>query len=242
MKNLKRTLVVATSVCAVLLSGCASLPKTELDSANRQRLKSIALLQVTEPAGESVVNLGGAAAGFGLIGGLVQAGINTSHTNTYTKQIADKQVLFAPVVVDGITQKLSASGYVVVDLHDQKPKVASDGKSDDYSAIQTDADGILNVWFTSFGYVSPPETGDFIPWVVVRARLVDAKTKQDMYFKTFACGWDIKGNSVHVISEPTYRYGSFDALTSAADQSVQGIKDCETSIVGTIMQDFERVH
>jgi hypothetical protein len=129
----------------------------------------------------------------------------------------------------------------VIDLQDQKPKLAADGKSADYTSIKTDADSILHVWFTSFGYVSPPESSDFIPWVVVRARLIDAKTKQDMYFKTFACGWDVKNNSVHVVSDEVYRYGSFDALNAAFNQSVQGIKSCETAIVANITKDLHPV-
>ncbi|MCY0854903.1 hypothetical protein [Cupriavidus sp. D39] len=59
-----------------------------------------------------------------------------------------------------------------------------------------------------------------------------------MYFKTFACGWDIKANSVHIASDETYRYGSFDTLIEKFDQSVAGIKACEESIVVMIGKDL----
>ena len=81
---------------------------------------------------------------------------------------------------------------------------------------------------------------DYIPWVVVRARILDAKTKQDIYFKTFACGYDIKANSVHVDSDFAYTYGSFGDLEKNFDKSVEGIKSCEKSVADMIGRDLAR--
>lgn len=240
IKNLSTIPLAISGICVTFLTGCASLPKNDLTAQNREKLHSIAVLQVSEPRAENVWNLGGAAGAFGLVGGIVQAGINSSHSTTYTQKAASEKILFAPIVNDGIVSRLSSDGYQIVKLSDQKVKLSADGKSDDYSAIQTDADAILNVWFTSFGYVSPPESTDFMPWVVVRARLLDAKTKQDMYFKTFACGYDIKANSVHIDAEATYRYGSFSKLEDQFDQSVTGLQACEQAVVAMIGQEFAK--
>lgn len=227
-------------IVATLLTGCASLPKTDLTDGNREKIHSIGMLDVAEPRGESVINYGGAAGAFGLVGGLVQAGVNSSHTSTYTQHVASSKITFAPIVNDGLATRLSSNGYDVVALHDQHVKVSSDGKSDDFSDVKTDADAILSVWISSFGYVSPPESSDFIPWVVVRARLLDSKSKQDMYFKTYACGWDIKANSIHVVADAKYRYGSFGTLIDQFDQSVAGLKDCEQAVVAAIGQDLAK--
>ena len=186
------------------------------------------------------VNIGGAAAGFGLIGGLIQAGVNSSHSSTYSKKVANGNVLFAPIISDGVMDRLTANGYQVVKLDGQDVKLADDGKSDDYSGIHTDADAIMNVWISTMGYVSPPESVNFVPWVIVRARILDAKTKQDMYFKTYACGYDIKSNSVHVDSDATYSYGTFGSLEDNFGQSIEGLQSCEKSIVAAIGKDLAR--
>ncbi|WP_234487183.1 hypothetical protein [Paraburkholderia aspalathi] len=211
-----------------------------LQASTRIRSLKLIGLDVNEPHGESVVNFGGAGGAFGLVGGLVQAGINANHTSTYTQQVASGKITFAPVVNDGLTTRLSGNGYEIVALHDQHAKLSSDGKSDDFSDVKTNADAILSVWITSFGYVSPPESSDFIPWVVVRARLLDSKSKEDLYFKTFACGWDIKANSVHVEADAKYHYGSFGTLIDQFDQSVAGLKDCEQAVVAVIGQDLTK--
>ncbi|KVW37023.1 hypothetical protein [Burkholderia ubonensis] len=240
MKNSSKATLLGCGLLVTLLSGCVNLPQTNLNADNRQKLHSIAVLEVNEPKAVGVVNIGGAAGAFGLIGGLAQAAVNASHTSTYTKRVANDKIVFAPVVADRVIGQLTENGYQVVKLDGQKVKLADDGKSDDYSGIQTDADAIMNVWFTSFGYISPPDTTDFIPSVVVRARMLDAKTKQDIYFKTFACGYDIRSNSVHVDSDVAYSYGSFGDLEKNFDKSVEGIKSCEKSIAAMIGQDLVR--
>lgn len=239
-KAFSKSALAAGFVVTTLLTGCASLPKTDLSVNNRQKLHSIAMMDVREPKAESVVNFGGAAGAFGLIGGLVQGGVNASHTSTYSERVVSEKITFAPVIGDSLTTRLSDSGYQVVALHNQTVKLSSDGKSDDYSDVKTDADAILNVWITSFGYVSPPNTSDFIPWVVIRARVLDAKSREDMYFKTFACGWDIKHDSIHIEADNKYRYGSFGTLTDQFDQSVAGLKDCEQAVVAAIGQDLTK--
>ncbi|PRF19274.1 hypothetical protein [Burkholderia multivorans] len=239
MKNCSEVTLFACGLLVTLLSGCVTVPKTDMNAQAREKLHSIALLEVAEPRQVGVINLGGAAGGFGLIGALAQVAVNTSHTNTYTERVTANKIVFVPDIVDGVTGRLADNGYQIVKLN-QKPKRAADGKSDDYSDIQTDADAIMNVWFTSFGYISPPSRPDYIPAVVVRARLIDAKTKQDLYFKTFACGYDIKANSVHVESDVAYTYGSFSDLEKNFDKSVEGIKACEKSIAELIGQDLAR--
>ncbi|WP_419687668.1 hypothetical protein ACN22W_26435 [Burkholderia theae] len=240
MKNSSKATLAGCGLLVTLLSGCVTLPKTDLNADTREKLHSIAILDVTEPKRIGVVNVGGAAGAFGLIGALAQTAVNASHTSTYTDRVTGGKIVFAPVVADGVASRLTENGYQVVKLDGQKVKLAADGKSDDYSGIQTDADAIMNVWFTSFGYMSPPERTDFIPSVVVRARMLDAKTKQDIYFKTYACGYDIKANSVHVESDAAYRYGSFGDLEKNFDKSVEGIKSCEQSISVMIGKDLAR--
>ncbi|MBR7972237.1 hypothetical protein KDX01_03760 [Burkholderia vietnamiensis] len=240
MKNSSKAILVGCGVLATLLSGCTTLPNTDMKPEARQTLHSIAMLDVAEPKRVEVLNLGGAAAGFGLIGAIAQGAVNASHTNTYMGHVAAGKIVFAPDIAAGVTDRLAGNGYQVVKLDGQKVKLAEDGKSDDYSGIQTDADAIMNVWFTSFGYISPPNDPDYIPWVVIRARILDAKTKQDIYFKTFACGYDIKANSAHIDSDFAYAYGSFSDLEKNFDKSVEGIKSCEKSVVDMIGDDLAR--
>lgn len=231
------------TVCVLLLglSGCVTVPKIELNQNESKNIKTIALLNVAEPQSEQVINMGGGAALFGLVGGIVQGATNSSHSTSYTKLVADQKIHFSPDIVETITNQLTASGFQVVYLNDQKPAVASDGKSDDFSSIRTDADAILVVWFTTVGYVSPPYSTSFQPWVAVRARLLDAKTKRDLYFKTFSGGYEMKAeNSIYVPADSKYKYESFSALTMEFEDSINGLKESVCAIAHYISKDFSQ--
>lgn len=233
-----RLLLTLGALSLVFLTGCTSLPKKEMDASDQQRIKTVALLHVLEPKKDEVVNIGGAAGAFGLIGAMVQVSVNEHHTTIYTKDVQDAKIEFAPILRDAVMKTLTADGYHPVYLQDQQAKLAADGKSDDFSDIKTDADAIMQVWFSDVGYVSPPELPDFIPTVIIHAEILDSKTKQDMYNKTYACGWDIKHNSVHVVTDPAYTYSSFDKLTQSFDQSVTGLKTCESDVVALVGKDL----
>lgn len=110
----------------------------------------------------------------------------------------------------------------------QYPKKSADGKSDDYSAVQVGADAILCVWFGATGYTSSSLSIHYVPTLYVSARLIDAKTKQDIYFKVFCVGykWHGLGNVVELDADPRYRYVSYDELMAKLDESFAGLVSC----------------
>jgi hypothetical protein len=123
---------------------------------------------------------------------------------------------------------------------DQKPKLAADGKSDDYSDVHVDADAILSIWFGVVGYMSSPYSTHYEPWVLVKARLLDAKTKKDIYFKTFCVGYKMKiENVVALPADPKYRYGSFDDLMAHTDDAAAGLVNCEEMVAKQIGSDLK---
>jgi hypothetical protein len=106
------------------------------------------------------------------------------------------------------------------------------------SGIKVDTDAILHAWFTTFGYVSPPNKMNFQPWVAVRVRVVESASRNDLYFKTFVCGYEPKvEGAVAVPVDVQYEYESYDKLAERLDHSVAGLCECEQSIVATVARD-----
>jgi hypothetical protein len=226
------------ALLASALVGCVSVPKVELQS--RSSIKTVTLLKIPEPAIQPVMNIGGPSGAFGLVGGLIQAGLNDTHTKAYTQIVKERQIAFAPLLEQELTHELNAAGYQVI-YSEERPIVKEDHRTVDYSAIHTDADAILHVWFTTIGYISPPSKVSFQPWVGVRVRLLDPGSKSDLYFKTFACGYELKAeNIVHVQAGLQYEYDSFEKLTSNFDGSVAGLIACDHSIASLIGIDFAK--
>jgi hypothetical protein len=219
------------------IAGCVSVPKVDLDQ--RASLRSVTVLKIVEPGVVPVMNLGGPTGMFGLVGGLVQAGLNDQHTRAYTDLVKGRAVTFAPLLEDGLVASLETAGYRVA-RSDQKPSVQSDNRTVDYSGIKVDTDSILHAWFTTFGYVSPPNKMNFQPWVGVRVRVVDSASKKDLYFKTFVCGYEPKlEGAVAIPVDAQYEYESYDKLAERLDHSVAGLRECEQSIVATVARDVK---
>jgi hypothetical protein len=215
-------------LAAIFLAACATVPKVEMSQS--ATIKSVTMLRIVEPEVYPVVNLGGPTGMFGLVGGLVQAGLNDTHTKGYTEAVKTRQLAFASPFEQEIADMLASAGYRVTRV-DARPALQADGKSADYTGLGAGSDAIVHVWFTALGYVSPPSRMDFQPWVAVRARVVDTRSRQDLYFKTFSCGWKLSNDSiVHVKSSPRYDYASYDALVQDLDAPAAGLRQCMTDI------------
>lgn len=229
---------LAVSILAIVLSACTTVPKVDL--APERPVKTITMLKVIEPASQSVVNLGGAAGAFGLIGALAQNNLNEVHTKAYTELLQQKTVTFASPFESDLSDKLRSAGYNVSSA-DLRPTIQADGRTLDYTAVDVSDDAILHVWFTTLGYLSPPSKIAFQPWITVRVRLLEAKSKKDLYFKTFTCGYQPAAEGiVHLNADPRFEYDGFDVLTAKVDDSIAGLRECNRAIATRIAGDFAK--
>jgi hypothetical protein len=220
--------LLAIIPAALALCGCVSVPNVDANKEAVNQTKRITLLAIPEPANIQLMNLGGAAGAFGAIGGLVQGVSNADHTKAFVASLADHKISFNTPLIDALEGTLRRDGFEVSVDKTQRPKRAADGKGDDYSDIRVDSDAILIVWFNVVGYMSPPSSMHYEPWVIIKARLIDAKTKQDIYFKTFCLGYQTKvENAVFIPADPKYRYRSYDDLMENFSHAVDGILSCE---------------
>lgn len=225
---------------ALGMGGCVSVPRVEMDKASSARIAKVALLKVAPAPSPTVTNTGGAAVAFGLVGALVQVGVNSSHGKIYATAVGERTATLAPDMMAALADALAQGGYEVV-TPETEIIVAEGGDDVDLSSVQTDADAILAVWFTRVGYVSPPGSTSYQPWVVVKARMVDARSRGDLYFKTFSAGYDMRvSNSVYIEGGERFRYGSFDDLMARATGSVDGLFSATRAIATHVSADLAR--
>jgi hypothetical protein len=239
-KPSRSTSCFAAGLLTFSLAACASVPRIEMDAASSVRIQKIALLKVPPAPSPTVTNSGGAAGMFGAFGALVQVGMNASNGSAYADAVADGTRKLAPGITGSLAEVLARDGYQVV-IPEQEPTVANSGDTVDLSSIQTDADAILAVWFTQVGYVSPPRSPYYQPFVVVKARMIDARSRGDLYFKTFSSGYDVDvKNSVYILTGGGYRYGTFQELMGSAAESFQGLVDATETVAVHVGADLRR--
>jgi len=237
--RIKITLMGA--LLALVLTGCPSVPNVDIDKSAATQVKSIAILAINPPRNVQVANIGGAAGAFGAIGGLIQGSATVDHSKQFVAVLNQRKTPLAEDLLSAIGQALKDDGLVVSVTRDQKVKLAASGKGDDYSDIHVEADAILSVWYAVMGYMSPPSSSHYLPWVVIKARLLDAKTKKDIYYKTFCVGYEMQvENAVMLTADAKYRYASFDDLMTHVDEAIAGLENSQEIAAKRIGQDLKR--
>ncbi len=117
--------------------------------------------------------------------------------------------------------------------------LAADKKSDDFGAIRVNEDVILCVWIGHTGYISQPYSLSFEPWVLISARALDARTKRDLYWKTFSIGYDMKTKQVASIpADPRCQYASHSEIMKRIDDSITGLLESHNVAAQAIAADL----
>ena len=218
------------AVCSA--SGAANaveVPKLPLDASRQGTIGEIAILVTPEPKHVSVQNQGGAAAVFGVIGGLAQASGNVEHTKLFVDALNAKPFKLGPDFTDKLKSALQRTGFnvsVIQDWPQRTPGVKGD-EGDSFAHIQTSADAILCVWFGVTGYVSSPFSTQYEPWVTMRAKLMDGASRTMVYTQSFSAGPKNKFSSDRWDFQPlddSHNLANFEALMSDLDRSVDGLK------------------
>ncbi len=161
---------------------------------------------------------------FGLIGGLAQASDMQSKTNQYTDKMRQMNLQMGAEIAQALQRELKNQNYEIIYLSDQRPAIKNENQAD-YSAVRTDADAILDVWYVTVGYLFTAGSLDYKPWIRVSARLISAKDQSPLYFRAFNYGADLTSEGIENIgADPKYAYRNFDLLMNKADESAEGLK------------------
>ena len=237
---LRGALMLGAVVASFVFSGCASAPRVDPDKAALQSVRSIALLRVQEPRGVDVANLGGAAGAFGMIGGIAQGINNNNRTEEFVSALRQRNQSLAAPLTTKLADLLQKAGYQVT-VSDQQPKPSADKKSDDFSAITVNEDLILLVWIGHTGYISEPYSLSFEPWVMMTVRALDARTKRDVYWKSFTVGYNMKiKQAVNLPADERYRFKSHSDIMQRIDEAIMGLIESHNLGAEAIVTDLKR--
>jgi hypothetical protein len=228
-RNLFSTLAVFVTLIAAL-TGCISIPRQEFSKSANQGIKKIALVTPSEPRELTVINVGGVGSSFGLIGAAITAADQESKSGDFTQQMWKQKLATGKQLAQTLEAQLKSEGYDVTFLSGPRPVVIDEAESEfDYSLVKTDADAILHVWFAGVGYIALGS--DYIPQMGVRARLLSAKTRAQLYYQAFMYGMEPKvENMQHVPASGQYAYGDFETLMSKSEEAAAGLHQGATEI------------
>lgn len=239
MMSLLRRAAAAAGV--LLLAACASTP--EIPFERTAQIKTIGVLSPGIPSGPSVVLASSVGQSFGLIGALVDAGMESNRESQFEGLMKTDHFVFGDTFKDSLTAQLKEQGYTVVD-------VPAERKSGDYvekyPAAGGTADAYLDVVVVSYGYIASGIGADtpYRPFVVAKCRLLRASDSsvlmQDaVIYNRVMNQYPANDKAVTIPPDPKFTFANFDSLVAYPKDAASdlGIAAKETSkALGTLLK------
>jgi hypothetical protein len=221
-----RTLRIPALMGLVALSliGCAA-PEIPYDRAGAGDIKTIGILTPSFPDGPTVLLATTVGQSFGIIGNLIDAGMQANREATFRDLLQQQNFSAQDCFMHKLAESLSAAGYVVAVV-----PVAREG-SDFTAHYPTEADpkvdAYLDVVATRYGYAAAGIRGStpYRPQFMVRARLVSAKNSSILMQDAVIYNpINAPGHVVTIPPDPAVSFADFDRLVADPPAAVKGLE------------------
>lgn len=217
----------AVLTALALLAGCATKPAIPLDRTSAKEIKTIGILTPDMPTGPSAILASTPGQSFGLVGALIDAGIESSRESDLKAVLAGKSFTPYDRLMGGIKAALEAQGYEVKQIAVARTVRGEFLKT--YPAANTEkVDAYLDVVLFRYGYGAAGISAStpYRPSIETRVRLVDAKDTRVLmedivfYNRIFTA---LETNNVTIAPDPEYSFAAFSDLTNNPDKAVEGL-------------------
>lgn len=213
------SLVFVASVCA-----CQTLPQIPYDRVSAGNPKAVRVLTPAAPGRASVVLAATVGQSFGLIGALIDAGMQSNRESDFEKITAARSFSGKDVFLRKTLEALKAGGY---DAAEGPITRTERGFMKAYpSATDLPADAYLDISM-NYGYLAAGMSTPYRPFIYAECRMVRASDKAVLMQRTIAYNVlntvNIPETAVTIAPDPAYEFKDFDALIADPDRAVQGL-------------------
>lgn len=234
----RRTTLALFASAALLLAGCAQVPRQAFNAAAATNLHKVVVTQAQNQDEYDVNMVGHPGMSFGLIGGLIAAADLQAKTSQLTKAIDPKETRLQERFVEKLSAGLKSDGYdteIVV--------LPKDTKEDQALALakqHAGNDAVLLVQMRA-GYWAAGPSSDYFPRIIANVKAVDSKTDKVLYEDTITYGYAMPQlQTVHLASDSTYRFKDMDALVVSPVKIREGLYAGVEAVTHQIVSDLKK--
>lgn len=218
---LRRIGVVLGLAAALLVTGCAQLPKQAFNREGATHVKSVAIVQLDNQDSYEAVILGHPAASFGLIGGLVAAADMQSKSTRLTNALDPKETRLQERFATRLAAALQDVGYSVSIV--PVPRTVAEAEVHPYVKKNAQADAFIVVRLVGAYFAAGPST-DYQPRLMGVVKVVDLATGTPLYQDALTYGYAMpQAQTVHFAAESKYRFADIDVLVKDPAASREGL-------------------
>ena len=224
----------ALAATVLWLAGCAA-PEIPFDRGSANDVRTIGIVTPSFPDDAQVVLASSVGQTFGLIGALVDAGMQANRDSQFNDALRQRHYSARDNFVENVAATLRAQGFTVALVP------ATRGKSDFLARYPTDAEPKVDAYLDLVAAGVRSST-PYRPTLAVRARLVSARDSsvlmQDVVVYN-PVGPAAPSKAVTIAPDPAFQFVDFDALVADPDRAVLGLRTAvEQSAhgIGTLLQ------
>ncbi len=220
------------SLAAALLglAGCAGQPAIPFDRSSAPDIKTIGILTPGFPDGPRIVLASSVGKNLGLLGALVDAGMEHNRETTFSDMAAGQRYSAADEFSLALAAAVKSQGYAVemIPVTRSRPNHFLD---DYHVATNIKADAYLDVVVGAYGYVAAGvgDANPYRPVVGMGCKLVRV-SDGTVLMRDFVAYNPVnpRGNLITISPNPAYQFVDFDALTADPKITLAGLDDALT--------------
>ncbi len=223
---------------AVLSLGACATPyvATPYDRADAN-VRSIAIMDDSAHDEAIAYEVASVGSNFGLIGALVDAGIQAERRGAVNRALASANFDGEDVLERRLIQRLGGEGYQVA-VH-EGPARAKRAFMVSYPGPEGATDAYLDIVVDHYGYLSPGAFQPFRPSASVKVRLVSAADPTKILMDNWIVYNVIAGSATGVITlapNPEYEFQNREQLLADPQRMAAGIEDALNQVADTAVQ------
>lgn len=234
----KLRIAAIVAFASVVLAGCAQLPRQAFNAQGAGHVKTVVLVHHENQKDYEAAVLGHPGMSFGLIGGLIAAADMQIKSGKLTTAIDPNETRVQERFGEKLRAGLAKAGYQPVVLVLPKGKTADEAMAQAKQQAQGDAIVVVDV---IAGYWAAGPSTDYVPRLRALVKAVDTKSGKTLYEDQITYGYAMpNAPTVHLASDPAFRFGSIDALIADPARTREGLYQGIDAIAAQIAVDLKK--
>lgn len=231
----------ALAVAGALLAGACAAPEIPFDRAHENQIQHIGVVTPKFPNGARVILASSVGQSFGLIGALIDAGMEQARESKFEAVLKQENFSEQDVFLAKLTASLESQGYTVSMISFQRQ--GSDFAAHYPLEAEPKVDAYLDLIVTGYGYIAAGigNSTPYRPICQVRARLVSAKDSSVLMQDIVT--FNPYGRTDHMVTiapDPAVQYTTFDQLVADPNGAVKGLQSATEQTADTVGKLLQR--
>ena len=226
---------LALAMAAALLVGACAAPEIPFDRTRGNDIKTIGVVTPKFPNGAVVVLASTVGQSFGLVGALIDAGMEASRESRFKTILEQQSFSEQDVFLAKLTSSLQAEGYTVATVAIQRQGTTFQASYP--IGAEPKVDAYLDLIVTGYGYIAAGigNSTPYRPICQVSARLVSAKDSSVLMQDLVTYNpYGSTERMVTIAPDPTVQYTTFDQLAADPVGSAKGLQSATEQTAETI--------